>query len=277
MADTPLTPEDWLKIYERDAISDIPEANDRERSLPIMEPADFERQLIAVEGLLRRNKSADALLETERKEIIDLIKLSSGSAQERAIDESGDNFYAMVYQGAAHSMAALGMLAPMYESMFFHGFQGIRKRYFGLAVVPPAPRRPIADADLFWDCHNCYDSETREIKEQSLVGGIMQLAKAIGLKQHLPDGLHKTIDALFDYRNFMLHNGFEWPKARCKEFNEHIEKRGWHTWFTKATRNDEPWIFYMTDEFIEHCLGLFHKLLDAFGAYSRTKTPRDDS
>ena len=70
----------------------------------------------------------------------------------------------------------------------FGRFQGIRRRYFGLSVVPPASRRLIADADKFWDCHNCYDSETTEIKEQSLVGGIMQLAKAIGLKQHLPDG-----------------------------------------------------------------------------------------
>src|SRR3954447_16746669 len=165
MADTPITPQDWLEIYLRDAISDLPVVTDRDRALLIMEPADFEEQLIAVEGLLRRNKSADAQLEAERKEIIDFIKRSSGSAQERAIDESGENFYAMVYQGAAHSMAALGMLAPMYESMFFHGFQGIRRRYFGPSVVPPASRRFIADADKFWDCHNCYDSERTGIKE----------------------------------------------------------------------------------------------------------------
>jgi hypothetical protein len=274
MADTPLTREDWLEIYSRDAISDMPEVTDRDRALLIMAP-DFEEQLIAVAGLLRRNKSADAQLDAERKTIIDFIKRSSGSVQEQAMDEAGENFKAIVYQSAAHSMAAVGMLAPMYESMFFHGFQGIRARYFGLAVLPHAPRRAIGDPDMFWDCHNCYDSKTTEIKVQSLVGGIMQLAKAVGLNVHLPDGLHKTIDALFDYRNFMFHNGFEWPKARCREFNDHIEKRGWQPWFSKATRSDEPWIFYMTDEFIQHCLGLLHKLLEAFGAYSKTKTPID--
>jgi hypothetical protein len=31
----------------------------------------------------------------------------------------------------------------------------------------------------------------------------------------------------------------------------------------------------MTDEFIAHCLDLIHKVLDAFGAYSNTKTPID--
>jgi hypothetical protein len=86
----------------------------------------------------------------------------------------------------------------MYESMFYHGFQGVRRRYFGLTVIPPNTRRPISDPDMFWDCHNCYDRETRAVKEQSLVGGIMQLAKAIGLKEHLPKGLPKTIEALFD-------------------------------------------------------------------------------
>jgi hypothetical protein len=273
MLDSPLSPEEWLEMFQQDAISETSDVSDRDRPALIMEPVDFEEQLIAVEGLLRRNKAADAQLESERKEIIDFIKRSSGSAHERALDESGENFYAMVYQGAAHSMAALGMLAPMYESMFYHGFQGVRRRYFGLTVIPPNTRRPISDPDMFWDCHNCYDRETRAVKEQSLVGGIMQLAKAIGLKEHLPKGLPKTIEALFDYRNFMFHNGFEWPKERCAEFQEHIEKQGWQSWFSKATRGKAPWIFYMTDEFIDHCIGMIHKLLDAFGAYCKVQAP----
>jgi hypothetical protein len=35
-------------------------------------------------------------------------------------------------------------------------------------------------------------------------------------------------------------------RARCKEFNEHIDKRGWRPWFSKATASEEPWIFYRT-------------------------------
>ena len=119
-------------VLQRDALSGIPVLSDRDRGLVIMEPADFEAQVIAVEGLLRRNKSADAQLEAEGKEIVNFIKRSVGSAQEHAIDEAGANFSEQVYQSAAHSMAALGMLAPLYESMFYHGFQGIRRDYFGL-------------------------------------------------------------------------------------------------------------------------------------------------
>ena len=99
--------------------------SDRDRASLILDRVDYEQQLIAIRGLLTRNKAADQQLEDERKSIIESIKKSSGSSQERAIDESGENFYAMVYQGAAHSMAALGMIAPMYESMFFQAFQGI--------------------------------------------------------------------------------------------------------------------------------------------------------
>lgn len=193
---------------------------------------------------VRRNKSADAELDAERKEIIAFIKRSSGSAQERAIDEAGANFYAMVYQSAAHSMAALGMLAPMFESMFYQRFQGIRRHYYeSTAVIPSNSSRPDNDPKVFWDCHKCYDSRTKRVK-QSMVDGTIQLAEVIDLKKHLPDGLTKTIEALFTYRNFMFHDGFEWPTARCKAFDKRIEEGGWQSWFLKSTRGDAPDLLY---------------------------------
>ena len=113
--------------------------SDRDMASRILDRIDYEQQLTAITGLLARNKAVDQQLETERKEIIEFIKKSSGSAQERAIDESDENFYAMVYQGAAHSMAALGMIAPMYESMFLQAFQGIREAFRDAGVSLPTP------------------------------------------------------------------------------------------------------------------------------------------
>lgn len=108
---------------------------------------DYEQPLMAISALLRRNKAADAQLEAERKEIIAFIERSDGEAQEHAIDESGENFYAMVYHDAAHSMAALGMIAPLFESMFYQAFQSIQMRYFGAGVVPPGHNRSALAAD----------------------------------------------------------------------------------------------------------------------------------
>src|SRR5260370_42156301 len=116
------------------------------------------------------------------------------------------------------------------------------------------------------------ERKTGEVTE-SLVSGILQLAKVVDLKRHLPDGLPKMLEALFDYRNFMFHNGFEWPEERCKEFAAHIEQRCWQAWFSNSSHGDEPWIFFMTDEFINHCFDMIHKLLDGFGAYCKGRDP----
>jgi len=264
----------WL--YEellKDAGAGIPELSDRDRAGLILERMDYEEQLIAISGLLGRNKSTDEQLEAERGEILVFIQRSSGSALERAIDESGENFYAMVYQGAAHSMAALGMLAPMYESMFFQAFQGIRNRYFGKTAIPSGHHRnAIADPDAFWNCRKHYEKKTGEVNND-VVSGILQLSKAIGLKKYLPPGLPKTLQALFDYRNFMFHNGFEWPEDRCAVFAAHIERGGWQAWFGWSERSNKPWIFYMNEQFINHCLAMIHKLLEGLGAYCRGRNP----
>lgn len=127
-----------------------------------------------------------------------------------AIDESGENFYAMVYQGAAHSMAALGMIAPLFESMFYHAFQGIRKWHYRDARHSGGSRKgAITDVEQLWDCRLLHNSATRKL-EKKLVLGIYQLAEAVGLTPYLPNDLHITLGALFSYRNKMFHNGLEW-------------------------------------------------------------------
>lgn len=274
MANEPMTPEQMQETFEQDAGSGFPDVTNRDRSLLILEQMDCEEQLTAIAGLLRRNKAADEQLESERKEIIEFIKRSSGSAQEHAIDESGENFYAMVYQGAVHSMAAVGMIAPMYETLFHQAFQGIRARYFGPSEILPGHHRATMSPDDYWDCHKYYDKNKSEVKE-NVASGIVQLAKAMGLKKHLPADLPKTLAALFDYRNFMLHNGFEWPLERRPEFALHIKSGGWDDWFFCSERDHRPWIFYMKDGFITHCLDMVPLLLDGFGAYCEERTPVD--
>ena len=183
-------------MYEQDAGSGFPGVTNRDRSLLVLEQMDCEEHLTAIAGLLRRNKVADEQLESERKEIIEFIRRSSGSRRRNTlIDESGENFYAMVYQSAVHSMAAVGMIAPMYETLFHQAFQGIRARYFGPTEIPPGHHREAMNARDYWDCHKYYDKDKSEVQE-NVASGIVQLAKAIGIKKHLPADLPKTLAAL---------------------------------------------------------------------------------
>lgn len=50
---------------------------------------------------------------------------STGLRNDRAVDEWVDLLHASTYQSAANSMAAVGMLAPLIESLFYQAFQGI--------------------------------------------------------------------------------------------------------------------------------------------------------
>lgn len=103
----------------------------------------------------------------------------------------------------------------------------------------------------------------------NIVSGIQQLAKATEVKKHLPADLPKTLEALFAYRNFMFHNGFVWPEEKCAAFAARIEKGSWQGWFTCSEPSDKPWIFYMNDEFTEHCLEMVGKVLESFGKYCK--------
>ncbi|HEV3333223.1 MAG TPA: hypothetical protein VG096_19685 [Bryobacteraceae bacterium] len=274
MADGKLTREEWLAMLEADAGAGLEnvDLSDRDRASLILDRLDYGQQLTAITGLLARNKAADKQLEAERREIVAFIKKSSGSTQEHAIDESGENFYAMVYQGAAHSMAALGMIAPMYESMFIHAFQSIREVFRKTGASLPAHARDgIAKSDNFWDCHLVYNENARYKTRPGLVEGIIELANATDWT--LPAGLESLLEALFAYRNKMFHCGFEWPKDECLKFAKLIEEKNWDGWFDRSEHGEEPWIFYMSDDFIKGCLEMIDKVLDAFGQYCKHRLP----
>jgi hypothetical protein len=245
------------------------EMSDRDSACGILPDLDYEAQLIAISALLRRNDEADAETDRQIKEVDEYARKTSGRRNHRAVDEWVDLLHGSTYQAAAHSMAALGMLAPLYESMFYQAFQGIRKEYFGMDIIPPGHERSgMGKADDFWDCHFLYNAGTGK-KEKKLVPGIEQLSEAVGMATHLPIELHNTLDALFSYRNKMFHGGFEWPLKECANFTKRIEEENWQDWFSFASHGDDPFIVYMTEAFINHCLDLVHKLLEAFGAYCK--------
>lgn len=273
MADSSAIP-DWLmdKI-SGDSDSGLPSMSHRDGAVFILERLDYEQQLIAIRGLLHRNEEADKRVAEQMKGLNEQARKSSGQSNERAVDAWGEHFYISVYQDAAHSMAALGMIAPLFESLLFQAFQGIREKYFGKnAIASGGPRVDIVDPNAYWDCHNYYDRKEAQTK-LNVVAGVQQLSKAVGLKPYLPADLTRMLEALFEYRNYMFHNGFEWPEECCAQFAARVEKCGWQDWFSTATRGNQPWIFYMTETFIAHCLDMVDKVLDALGAYCCGRVP----
>ncbi len=228
---------------------------------------DIDSQLFAIRSLLRRNRNADQSISDEINSLEKLSRHLKGVAADRACDEWVDQIFYSTYQDAAHSMSAVGMLAPLVETIFYQCFQGIGKQFYP-AIQPFGTRERWNVAHgIQWDCHFVV---VKGKIHNDLVRGIFQLSDAIGLTSLFPADLNTVLSALFTYRNKMFHNGFEWPVDERKRFAKKIKDDGWPSaWFSVATTNDNPWIFFMSDNFIQHCDKTIELILDAIGCFVR--------
>ncbi|MFN2533426.1 MAG: hypothetical protein ABR555_19245, partial [Pyrinomonadaceae bacterium] len=91
---------------------------------------DVDAQLIAIRGILRRNREATAELAAEIEKIDEHTRRLRGVRAEVAVDAWVDQIHHSVYQDAAHSMSAIGMLAPLVETIFYQSFRGIGNRFY---------------------------------------------------------------------------------------------------------------------------------------------------
>lgn len=229
---------------------------------------DVDSQLSAIRGLLQRNRNADQSAREEIKRIEDRVKhLKDVEEQEWAVADWVDQLHHSTYQDAAHSMSAVGMLAPLVETVFHQCFRSIGKRFYPPTQTLKTHDRWNAAHEIQWDCH-FFVANGRAQKD--IVNGIFQLSDAVGLTPRLPADLRAVLSALFAYRNSMFHHGFEWPVEARERFAGRIQTQGWPTdWFSVATSDGRPWIFSLSDKFIRHCNRTIEDVLQAIGGFVR--------
>lgn len=246
------------------------DVSNRDLALGLFGEHDLEAQLLAITGLLSRNQQDDEALEAKIKQ---LDKDARADARRSAMywlqleDEWLDSLHHSVFQDAAHSMAAVGMLAPFVESLFVSIFHAIREYKKNNSNSSRDDPRIAASDNEFWDPHYVFDPKGRR---PDIVAGIEQLTRTTGLAEFLPCGYVKVLSALFAYRNKMFHLGFEWPVEERIKFDRRVQSGELPAkWFRKATSGENPWIFYMSEDFILHCLNTIDEVLDGVGAYMK--------
>lgn len=243
---------DWLNADD----------DNRDAAGLVMPHLDYESQLIAILELLRHQHQAEREIDAR---IDALSSFAKRTGDQDAIDLWAAHMSQHVYHAAAHSMAAVGMIAPFVESMFRHAFKGIELRMAKTAPPPLRHERWQQAAEDPWNCRYVWN---RGQRQRDLVRGIMQLADAIGLLPHLPDDIEPTMSALFEYRNKMFHFGFEWPIEERRHFGNRLRTSQWPaSWFSKSTHNDDPWVFYMSSRFIDHCLATAGGIITGIGRF----------
>lgn len=245
------------------------ELSHRDHALFLIGERDLDAQLIAIRAVLRRNREAEKQVAEEIKELDAHIRAYAGDDEEYQMhmeDNWVDTLHGTVFQDAAHSMSAVGMLAPFVESLLLSISQGLRERLDASKAPLDETTRGTSSAAKYWDPRLVRDGSRWQ--KAGLVRGTRQLSDAIGLSPYLPEGFAAMHAALTAYRNNMFHNGFEWPMDERKRFGALIAAEGWPDgWFKKSTTGGDPWIFYMSDELIAHCLETIDQVLEGVGRY----------
>lgn len=244
------------------------EVSNRDQALFLIGERDLEAQLLAIKGVLHQNRQADEAVSENIKELDRYIRGHTGDNEEYQMHIESqwvDALHGSVFQDAAHSMAAVGMLAPLVESLLVSIFSALRERQHEDGNARAADARTAASQVDFWDPHFVFERGGRRI---DLVAGTKQLAASIGLAEFLPDGYDTMLSALIAYRNKMFHHGLEWPIEERWKFDERLRSESWPAeWFQKSISGGEPWIFYMSATFIEHCLAIIDQILEGVGTF----------
>lgn len=245
----------------------------RDHILTLIDNVEWDSQLQAIRLLIDWNRKAreDFSAYIQQSEVE--VNAYSGPHHDHYVDQHVDLLHETVYRDAAESMSAIGMIAPMVESTLCQALAALGKMYQEKKMNPPThyrwTRADKADCpwELRWNCQ-FYFNDQNEAKN-NIPLGFPQLAEACGLARHLTSDFLTWSKAMFNYRNFMFHGGFEWSVGNRQKFTELIEKEGWHQFFTCSTSRGEPWIYYLTNETIDAMPDRVEKMLDGLGQFAK--------
>ena len=189
---------------------------------------DYYTQFTAARALLSRQDQWSAASSQQLQDSARRTRQTRGDEREWMIETHVELIHQSIYEDAARSMAAVGMLAPLIESLFKQLYRVLKREW---------PHR----ADV--------------------VGTVVEIVEEEAITA-MPHNLEPALRALFEYRNKMFHHGFEWPPSERTAFAKRICDADWpSSWFDRAMDGPEPWIFYLSPVFITHCLGLIEDVM----------------
>ena len=189
---------------------------------------DYYNQFMAIQDLLSRQRLADDNLSQEIDKTERGAMRSTGAANHYAVERGVELMHAAVFQDAAHSMSAAGMLAPTFESIFKDAFR-----------IMGAHFRPA--------------------QNEGFAAAVGRFAQQMNLVPYLPTDLDDVLHELFAYRNAMFHNGLEWPRDELRQFSARLANRP-VPWFETATNDGDPWMFYLSRAFVDRCVGVMEEV-----------------
>ncbi|MBY3342871.1 hypothetical protein [Rhizobium laguerreae] len=243
--------------------------DDRDYLHTLVHNIDWQSQLLAVRLMISRNRQAgeafSKAIEDERAK----VKAYNGPHHDHYVDHHVDMVRESIYRDAAESMAAIGMIAPLVESTLGQSLAALGDMYDRKNIHPGNHKRwkrAESHAER-WNCQFYFDD--KNLAKNNIILGLPQLAAGCGLDKFLSQDFMTWFEAMFIYRNFMFHGGFEWTIERREIFEEKIEENGWELFFTCSTLNGRPWVYYIKDEAIVALPTMVESMLDSLGLFAK--------
>ena len=242
--------------------------DDRDYLLRLLDTIDWDAQLDAIESVLARNRSAAEDVAATIAGLEEQAKTYSGPYHDHVVDQHIEAIWRSAYSDAAISLAALGMIVPMAESVFSQSFQALGSMYVAKQMQPPDhPRWKRSEQHpQRWNCQMYFGHQ--EVRSD-IISGLRQISQATGLLAYLGPDVMDWLSAMLTYRNKMFHGGFEWSLAQRDQFENQIKSQNWDKYFQSARTNDKPWIFYLRDEVIDDMPRRMKSILDSFGRFAK--------
>lgn len=261
-------------VINWEKVSPTPDDRTGRDFLYVLADIDWESQLWAIRSALNMlNKNA-----LERKEFIESEEQHvrdsplSGEAHERLQDGLIGKFDQQVFNEATRSMATIALIVPTLESIFKIIFRNLGEMYERNKHPYSQHKRWIITKNRKyiknrWNCefHYC----CKKTQSRGIAKGISELCDASDLNKYLDPEIMEWISMLFQYRNKMLHGGFEWDQQRKQELDDEIAKKGWSKHFSRSTTDGETWMIYLSDQAIKDIIPNLEKLLDSIALFAK--------
>lgn len=186
-------------------------------------------------------------------------------------DECGDIFYTSVFVDASCSHIIASSLTAFFESLFFHEFFNLKDQYDLRAPLNNSSRWMLEEK-YFWNPKKVAKTNGKLERKESFIDGVRQLFEALEIPFLIPDVNWIKITILFHYRNYISHNGFEWRKEKINEFKNLIKNLNGMGYFSKATTGEDPWVFYLTEDFGNDLLDIAFQFTQNFDIWFWKRT-----
>ena len=173
-------------------------------------------------------------------------------------------FADMCFADVAQSLAFITTTAAFVESFFKECLPVMGKKFTGSYQRDQVRFQRYGESvSSFWD-------PTKPTTEGGKMATmICEILEGSGLMRCMVPNFTQVLDAIFKYRNQMIHSGFEWPLKERQRFARMIRDENWTQWFHVSTVGDEPWFFTVTPDFRKACLDLCHQSVRAFAELDR--------